>query len=172
MKRNAINFLGRVLYSNKIKDFEKKYVEVFFEDWREKPWEEYAKDCFKLQTEIKENIINATGSRRMEFTLGLQALYNIRKKELDYIEEKVLNLPIPELRNFFLLEYESILNNIKQMDLNTAVTLSSEFGQIANSQEMKINFMWKYVSACLAIYAIEEVFGDELKNIELNIRAL
>lgn len=172
MKRNAINFLGRILYSTKIKDFEKKYSKIFFEEWREKPWEEYAKDCFKLQTETKENIINSTGSQRMEYTLGLQALYNIREKELDYVEEKVLNLPIPELKKFFSLEYESILNNIKQEDLNAALKLYSECGQITNSREIKRNYMWKYVSASLVIYAIEEVFGVEIKEIERNIRDL
>jgi hypothetical protein len=172
MKRTALNFIGRKLHSNKIKNYESKYLVIYNEDWSDKPWEDYAKDCFKLQTEIKENILNSTGKQRLEFVFGLQALYNIRAKELNYVEENVLSIPIAQLKYFFESEYKDILKNLKEKDLNTALKLYSEYGKITNSEEIKHNYMWKYVSACLIIFAIEEIFGNELNNIQRNIRRL
>lgn len=171
MKRTALGFLGRKIYSNKIKRYENKYIEIHFEDWSGKPWEDYAKDCFKLETETKELIHNSTGSQRMEYVFGLQALYNIREKELNYVEEKVQEIPSSELKYFFELEYQSILNDIKEKDFKSAMDLYSEFGNVANSKEIQKNYKWKYVSACLLISAVEEAFGNELNSIERNLRA-
>jgi hypothetical protein len=142
------------------------------EDWSNKPWEDYAKDCFKLETETKELILNSAGSQRMEYVFGLQALYNIREKELNYIEEKIRTTRITELKHFFESEYKSILNDLKEKDLNSAMELYTKFGTIANSKEIQTNYKWRYVSACLVIFAIEEIFGSALNNIERNIRRL
>ncbi len=172
MERKAINFLGRLMNSSKIKEFENRIDDIYKSDWKDRPWEEYAIDCFKLQSENKELIINSSGTQRMEYLIGLQALYNVRKKELDFIENKVLSMPINEYRFLFSSEYEIILSDIGKEDLNTAVQLYSECGQIANSMEIKNKLMWKYVSACLIISAINEVFGDELNKIENNLRNL
>lgn len=172
MKRTALSFFGRKLYSNKIKNYENKYLEIYIEDWSNQPWEDFAKDCFKVETETKELILNSTGSQRMDYVCGLQALYNIREKELNYIEEKIRKTPITELKHFFESEYKSILNDLKEEDINSAMELYTEFGNIANSKEIQKNYKWKYVSACLAIWAIEEVFGNDLNNIERNIRRL
>ncbi len=170
MKRNAINFIGRRFHSSKIKNFEKIYLDIFRSDWQEKSWEEYAKDCFKLQSETKVLILKSSGTKRLEYVCGLQALYNIREKELDYVEEKVLSLSISDYKLFFSSEFENIKNNIKGMEFLNVFNSYTEYGQIANSEKIKKNFMWNYVSACIAIYAIEEVFGDELSEIEHNVR--
>jgi hypothetical protein len=172
MKRTALTFFGRIFYSNKIKNYEIKYIEIYKEDWNKKPWEDYAKDCIKVETELKENILNIKGSQRLEYLCGLQALYNIREKELNYIEEQIQKIPNTELKRLFETEYESILNNLNGIDLNSAMKLYSKYGNIANSKEIQKNYSWKYVSACLAICAIEEVFGSEINDIERNINAL
>jgi len=172
MKRTALSFFGRKFYSNKIKNYENKYLEIYIEDWSDKPWEDFAKDCFKLETETKELIFKSTGSQRMEYVCGLQAHYNIREKELNYVEEKVQEMPISELKHFFESEYKSFLKNLKEKDLKSAIELYSEFGNIANSKEIQKNYKWKYIAACLIIFSVEEVFGNELNNIERNIRTL
>lgn len=172
MKRTALSFFGRTLYSNKIKDFENKYLEIYNEDWRNKPWENFAKDCFKVETETKERILNSRGSQRMEYVFGLQALYNIGEKELNYIEEKIRNTPITELKHLFESEYKSALKDLKEKDLNSAMKLYSECGNIANSKEIQKNYKWRYVSVLLVIFAVEEVFGNDLNNIERNLRGL
>jgi len=172
MKRNFLSLFGRIIYSNKIKNYENKYLEIYNEDWSNEPWEDYAKDCFKLETDTKELIQNSTGSQRMEYAFGLQALYNMREKELNYIEEKIRKTPITELKHFFESEYKSILNGLKEIDLKSAIESYVDFGKIANSKEIQKNYKWKYVSACLAICAIEEVFGNALNNIERNLRGL
>lgn len=172
MKRKAINVLGRLMYSSKIKEFENRIEDTYKSDWKDRPWEAYAIDCFKLETENKELINSSSGTQRMEYIIGLQALYNVKKKELDFIENKVLSMPINEYRFLFSSEYEIILSDIGKKDLNTAVQLYSEFGQIANSMEIKNKLMWKYVCACLFISAINEVFGEKLNKIENNLRNL
>ena len=172
MERQAINFLGRLMNWSKIKEFESRIKDIYKSDWKNRPWEEYAIDCFKLQSENKELIINSSGTQRMEYLVGLQALYNVRKKELDFIENKVLQMPINEYKFLFSSEYEIILSDIGKEDLNTAIQLYGECGLIANSMEIKNKLMWKYVSACLTISAINEVFGDQLNKIENNIRNL
>lgn len=169
MKRTAINLIGRKLYSSKVKFYENKYSQIKI-DWVDKPWEDYAKDCFKLQTEIKEYVLNSKGTQRMEYILGLQALYNICEKELDYVEEKVQSIPISELKYFFKMEYNSILEDLKGMNFNAATELYIEYGRIANSNEIKRNYMWKYVSACLLIFAFEEIHGKLMNIVESNIR--
>lgn len=63
MKRTALSFFGRKFYSNKIKNYENKYLEIYVEDWSDKPWEDFAKDCFKLETETKELIFKSTGGK-------------------------------------------------------------------------------------------------------------
>jgi hypothetical protein len=172
MKRTALGFFGRKIYSNKIKSYENKYLEIYLEDWGGKLWEDYAKDCFKLENETKELILNSTGSQRMEYVCGLQALYNIREKELNYVEEKVRKMAISEFKYFFESEYQNILKDLKEKDLKSALELYSEFGIIANSKEIQKHYKWKYVSACLLIFAVEEAFGNELNKIELNFRSL
>lgn len=172
MSKKAIGFLGRMIYSSKIKSYENKYIEIQKEDWSSEPWQEYAKDCFKLETQTKEYIHNSSGSQRMEYVCGLQALYNIREKELNYIEETIQKMPISELTHFFESEYNSILNNIKETDFKSAMDLYSEFVTIINSKDIQKNYKWKYVSACLLIFAVEEVFGNELNNFKRNIRSL
>jgi hypothetical protein len=168
MKRTAINFIGRKLNSTKIKFYENKYSQIKI-DWSDKPWEDYAKDCFKQQTQIKEYVLNSTGTQRMEYILGLQALYNICEKELDFVEEKVQSMSISELKYFFKLEYNSILEDLKGMNFNTATELYVEYGKIANSNEIKLNYMWKYVSACLLIFAYDEIHGKHMNSAESNI---
>jgi hypothetical protein len=172
MKRTAINFFGKIIYSKKIKNYENKYAEIQVEDWSNNPWEDYAKDCFKAESESKELISNSTGSKRIEFICGLQALYNSREKELDFVEEKIQNMPISEFKYFFDSEYKSILTKIKEQDIGTALNLYVEYGKIVNSNEIQKNYKWKHVSATLVIFAIEEVFGNALNNIETNIRNL
>ncbi|MEN9400338.1 MAG: hypothetical protein RL632_1441, partial [Bacteroidota bacterium] len=51
-----------------------------------------------------------------------------------------------------------------------ALNLYVEYGKIVNSTEIQKNYKWKHVSATLVIFAIEEVFGNALNNIETNIR--
>ena len=170
MKRTALSFFGRKFYSNKIKNYENKYLEIQSEDWGDKPWEDYAKDCFKLETDTKELILQSTGSRRIEYVCGLQALYNIGEKELNYVEEKVQRMPNSELKHFFESEYKSFLKDIKEKDLKSAIDLYTEFGNIANSKEIQKNYKWKYVAACLVICAVEDAFVDQLNIIERNIR--
>lgn len=170
MKRTALSFIGRKFHSKKIKNYENKYLNIYNENWRYKPWEDYAKDCFKLQSETKVLILKSSGTQRMEYVFGLQALYNVREKELDYVEEKVLSLHISDYKHFFSSEYENIKSNIKGMEFNNVIKSYTDYGKIANSEKTKQNFMWNYVSACLAIYAIDKVFGDELSKIENNLR--
>ena len=171
MKRNAINLIGRILYASRIKSFEKKIETIYNEDWKNKSWEDYAIDIWKFESESKTLIHNSTGSKRINYLIGLQAYYNIREKELKYVEEKVSSLPMSEFKYFFVSEYEALLININEAGLNRAFELYSECGQIANSEE-KRNYRWKHISACLIIQAIDEVFGDELNRIERNIRGL
>jgi hypothetical protein len=172
MKRTILSFFGRKLYSNKIKNFENKLLEIYNEDWSDKPWEDFAKDCFKLETQIKERILNSSGSQRMEYVFSLQALYNIHEKELNYIEETIRNTPITELKYFFKSEYKSILMDLKEKGINSAMELNSECFNIANSKEIQKKYKWRYVSACLVISAVEEVFGNDLDNIQQILRGL
>lgn len=172
MKRTALGFIGRKIYSSKIKYYENKYQENFREDWSNKPWDDYAVDCFKFETETKINIQASTGNQKMEYVLGLQALYNVREKELDYIEDIAMSLPISELKHFFKSDYFSILKDLKNKDLNAAIKLYSEFGNIVHSKEIKQNYKWRFVSACLVLSAVEEIFGNEIDRIQHNLRTL
>jgi hypothetical protein len=171
MKRRAINWIGSKMYSKKIKDYELRFEVIYKEDWSEKPWKDYAVDCFKFQFETKERIDGATGVQRMEFVCSLQALYNIRLKELDYVENEVLKLSSIEYKQFFQFEYSTILNNVKNQDLYSAMQLYSDYGQVANSDKIKRVNLWNYVSAFLIIQAIEEAYGNELSAIQMNSRS-
>ncbi len=173
MKRNAINKIGRLFYSSRIRAWEEKIEIIYKEDWENKPWEEYAKDVFKLETENKELINNSTGSKRMEYTLGLQALYNKKEKELDYIESKVRNMSSSEIKYFFSDEYETIKINIKPMNINDVIEECSNYSEIVKSgklTQLMNNYMFNYVKMQLLMCAIEEVFGDDLNKIENNLR--
>lgn len=172
MKRTALSIFGRIFYSNKIKNYENKSLELYNEHWIDKPWEDFAKDCFKSVSENKEHILESKGNLRIEYVCILQAMYNKREKELNYVEEKVQKMPISELKYFFESEYKGLVKSIKKLDLNSAMDLYSEFGIIANSKKIQKNDKWKYVSACLIIFAVEESYGNELNIIERNIRGL
>ena len=80
--------------SSKIKEFESRIEDIYKSDWKDRLWESYALDCIKLQSENKKLIINSSGTQIMEYLIELQALYNVRKKELDFIENKVLLMSI------------------------------------------------------------------------------
>jgi hypothetical protein len=76
MKKNALNSIGRFTHMRRIKEFEKAIHQTFTEEWSKTPWELYAKDCFKLETECKERIQKSSGETRMEATIMLQAHYH------------------------------------------------------------------------------------------------
>ena len=80
--------------SSKIKEFESRIEDIYKSDWKDRLWESYALDWIKLQSENKKLIINSSGTQIMEYLIELQALYNVRKKELDFIENKGLLMSI------------------------------------------------------------------------------
>ncbi|WP_292901689.1 hypothetical protein [Nonlabens sp.] len=174
MKRTALSFFGRKLYSNKIKSYESKALEIYSEDWSDKPWEDFAKDCFKCETEIREVILKSTGTNRMESVCALQAIYNIREEELNFVGEKVQGMtdPTSELKLFFESEYKSILKEIRELDFSSALDVYTIAGDVGNSRDRRKNHEWKHVSALLMILAVEEAFGNDLINLERNIRAV
>lgn len=172
MKKKAINFLGRIIYSSKIKYFESRLEEIYEADFKNKSWEEYAIDCFKIKSENEELIISSSGTQRIDYVCGLQALYNIRSEELNFIEDKVGSMKIHEYKTLFSSEYETILSDIRNLDLNEAVRIYSEFGEISNPSRIKNKMKWKHVNASLIISAIDETFGEQLNEIENNLRNL
>lgn len=170
MKRTAINFFGRVLYSAKIKKMERIFVENYNNNWQDRSWEDYALECFKFQNQLKDEIRSSSGSERMDTVLKLQSLYNVREKELDFIEEKIKSLPTSELKYLFLSEYTEILTNVKNMDLNSAIELGAQCAKISISNDMKFNNPGEYVNACLCLSAVDELFGKKLDKVKSNIK--
>ena len=88
MKKNIISLFGRLIHSKKIKEYESKIKTIYVEDWSNEKWEDYALDCVKTITELKELVNINTGNKRMEYLIGLQAYYNVGGP--DYITIKDL----------------------------------------------------------------------------------
>jgi len=110
----------------------------------------------------------------MESVCALQAIYNIREEELNFVGEKVQGMtdPTSELKLFFESEYKSILKEIRELDFSSALDVYTIAGDVGNSRDRRKNHEWKHVSALLMILAVEEAFGNDLINLERNIRAV
>lgn len=169
MKTNVIGFFGRIIYSKNIREFENKIEQIYIQDWRDKKWEDYAIDCVKMITELKDLINNSTGKKRLDYLFGLQSMYNIKGKEISYINNIVQTKPINELKSFFPNEYEIISENLSELDLPSVFKVYSEQSEIINSSYIKSNYTWKYISSCLIISRIEEKYSNELNSIFRNL---
>jgi hypothetical protein len=170
MKKNIINLFGRLIHSKKIKEYESKIKSIYLEDWSNGKWEDYALDCIKTITEIKELVNNNTGTKRMEYLIGLQAYYNVCETEINCINNLIELNPKSELKNIFKNDYTIILNEIDNMELSKIIQMGTEQAGISNSTFFKQNFQWKYILSCLLLSAIDEKFGEQLNIIETNIR--
>ena len=171
MSRNAMNFISRLFHSSKIKNFETKIIDIYSEDYKNKSFKEESIDCLKLQND-NINLINAaSGSEKLKYLVGLQALYNVKSKELDFVEKLISSTPISEYKSEFSSEYNQILINVKS---NEVIPMDEyiEHGKFANSKDVQKNNLWGHVLSCLAICAIDEVFGEQLNKIESNIRGV
>lgn len=169
MKKKALNFIGRKLYSYKIKSYEKKYMKIYNEDYKDIPIEEFAMLCLYCETEEILKIQSSTGIERMEYRCSLQANYNLFEREFNYVEEIIKKTPSSELKYFFNKEYAEAIENIKDKEFNAAMEIYINFGKIANDKLTKNYLKWHYVKACLGISAIEEVFGDEINSLTQNL---
>ena len=173
MKRIAIKRIGQILYSKKIKHFEDRYRIAFRYDWVDKSFEDYAKDIFKAETETIELIEKSTGSKRMEFTCGLQALYNICESELDFVYYKVSGFTqLFEYSEFFGEEYSQIYSQIKNLSLDESIEQYVECGKILKLVSGNQFFTWRQVNACLILHAVDEIHGDSLNDLMKTLRGL
>ena len=169
MGRNAMNFLARVLNSSKIKEYEIRIENIYLEDWKDKPWEEYAIDITKLQSDSINLINKSSGTERMKYKIGLQALYNSKKKEIDFVENMIQSMPIGEYKFKFSSEYDKILSKIgKEDDLPWEMYI--EVGKVANSRKIKSTNAWLHIESCLVIMAIDELFGETLDKFQEMVR--
>lgn len=171
MKNNTINLFGRLIHSKKIKKYESKIKSIYLEERGTGKWEDYALDCIKTITELKELINNNTGGKRMEYLLGLQAYYNICKKEIEYINNIIESKSKSELKHFFKNEYNIILNEITNIELSKIIQMGSERAEIVRSTISKRNYQWKYILSCLILSAIDEKYGEQLDSIQINLRS-
>ncbi len=171
MARNAMNIFGRLLNSAKIKDDEARIREMYLEDYKDSSLEEEAIDCVKLQNDTINLIDNSSGTERMKYLIGLQALFNSKRKELDFAESMIQSMPTQEYKSKFSSAYDELLHRIG-LEENLPWDDYIEMGKIANSKKIKNKNVWLHVLSCLYIYAIDERFGDVLNKTEENIRKI
>lgn len=127
--------------------------------------------CLKQQHDNIYRINNSSGSERLKYYCGLQALYNVKSDELDFAEDLIRNIHTSEYKSKFSSEYNEILNNVKSFE-TLPMDQYIEHGKFANSRGVQKNNLWQHVLSCLAIYAIDEVFGEQLNKLESKIRGV
>jgi hypothetical protein len=163
MKKTSLSSNNIIMNQSRLNEIENELKNDFKKFWLLQPWEDYAKDCYKLKSEIQESIINSSGVEKEYFVLKLQALFNVCKNELQYMENKVLNTPKSEYNLLFKNEYLTTLNKVNLInDLSKAKIILKELNSLINSFNDLTSISWRYVSCCLVVSAIHEIFGKDI----------
>jgi len=155
---------------------EEKDYRSFSEIVHGKSLDDYTKELFLViisETDLIRRVASLTNSAMIKHLCRMQAQCNLYEKELDLIEENINKLSASDLKHFFTVEYQAVVENAYSMSLNDVASLCRSYAKRASSGELE---KWKkthtirYLDLSLLMSAIDEVFKDDLDKIEKNIR--
>ena len=169
---NVLNLFSRLLNSSKIK-VSVKNLELFYkEDCKGKSWYEHAVDCLAYSSILKSNIRLSSGSERIVFLIDLQALYDLKSKEILFATSSILDLPTEKYHTHFRNEYLEIYEELKNKGFSKAMTENYiPCGQLFDLEEKKRD-IWNYVKMRITFDAMDDLYKKNLDKVENNIRGI
>jgi hypothetical protein len=169
---NELNLVSRLIYLSKITVSKKKLELFYIEDCKGKHEIEHAVDCLAFSSVLKSNIRLSSGTERIDNRIELQALYNLKSKEILFATSILLDLPTEEYHIYFSNDYLEIREDLKNKGFSKAMKeIYIPCGELFNLEEKKRD-IWNYVRIGLALEAMDDLYKKDLDTMMKNIRGI